>query len=174
LRRTGARPATRTPTPWRANRGGKARLPGRRVRRRAGHRHRDPVTHAAGDQVDEAAAQAGVDPTDLRGALVSTGIDDPYEYLYATGELARPAAPSVSSPRVDCIIRNESRGDPTAVNARSSASGLGQFLPSTWASTPQGRAGYSVFNAAANRAAIGWMLSVGRAVEFVAVSAGIC
>jgi hypothetical protein len=40
--------------------------------------------------------------------------------------------------------------------------------------TPQGRAGLSVYDAAANRAAIQWMLDVGRAREFVAVTAYGC
>jgi hypothetical protein len=69
---------------------------------------------------------------------------------------------------VACIVRVESRGDPNAHN-RSGAAGLGQFLPGTWASTPQGRAGLSVYNAAANRAAIQYMLDAGRAREFDAV-----
>jgi hypothetical protein len=116
-------------------------------------------------EVAAAAAVAHVDPVDLAGAVASTGVD-PYTYLRSTGEL--PPLPSQVSPRVACIIRVESRGDPTAHN-RSGASGLGQFLPGTWASTPQGRAGLSVYNPDANRAAINWMLSVGRASEFDAV-----
>jgi hypothetical protein len=67
-----------------------------------------------------------------------------------------------------CIIWRESRGNPNAVNPRSGASGLGQFLPSTWRTTPY--AGYSVFNAWANRQAVIWMLSVGRGKEFVTIN----
>lgn len=84
----------------------------------------------------------------------------------------RPAAtaglPSaaVSSPLVECIIRLESGGNPNAVNARSKASGLGQFLPSTWLTTPLGKQGVSVFNAAANRQMVAWMIANGRATEF--------
>jgi soluble lytic murein transglycosylase-like protein len=124
--------------------------------------------------LETAAVAAGVDVQDLQGAINSVGVDA-YTYLRSTGELppvrdtssvATPAA--LPSARVECIVRVESHGDPSARN-RSGASGLGQFLPSTWASTPQGRAGLSVFNAAANRAAIAWMLSVGRAREFDAV-----
>jgi len=131
------------------------------------------------DQIHHAAAEAGVDETDLAGAVNSTGLD-PFVYLRGVGELdhasssSRPpvsvvasAAPAVSA-RVACIIRVESCGDPNARN-RSGASGLGQFLPSTWATTPQGRAGLSVFNAADNTAAIQWMIDVGRAREFDAV-----
>ena len=90
-----------------------------------------------------------------------------------TLKVAVSAAPPLQSStnsslarRADCIISRESQGDPGAVNRRSGASGLGQFLPGTWASTPQGKAGYSVFNASANRQAVIWMLSVGRGREF--------
>jgi len=139
--------------------------------------------HADEPTVAEAAAMAQVDPQDLAGAVASTGLP-PFEYLRAVGELpgsglnlppsasSSLAAPTSgvfsNSARVNCIIRVESHGDPNARN-RSGASGLGQFLPSTWMTTPQGRAGYSVFNADANRAAIAWMISVGRAREFDAV-----
>ena len=131
-------------------------------------------------EVNAAAAVANVDPVDLYGAVNTTGMG-PREYLQAVGEwpalvpenLPPRVYTSQVSARVECIIRLESRGDPNARN-RSGASGLGQFLPATWLSTPQGRAGYSVFNAAANRQAIAWMLSVGRAREFVAVSTFGC
>ena len=135
--------------------------------------------HADEPTVAEAAAMAQVDPQDLAGAVATTGLP-PFEYLRMVGELpgstlppsasSSPAAPTSGafSSRVNCIIRVESHGDPNARN-RSGASGLGQFLPSTWMTTPQGRAGYSVFNADANRAAIAWMISVGRAREFDAV-----
>jgi len=90
---------------------------------------------------------------------------------YTLKVAAPPPVASVSSQssgRIACIIRVESQGNPNAKN-RSGASGLGQFLPGTWASTPQGKAGLSVFNPAANSAAIAWMISVGRANEFDAV-----
>jgi hypothetical protein len=123
-------------------------------------------------EVSEAAAAAHVNPLDLQGAVNSTGVD-PYTYLRGTGELP-PLQPvgRVSPPvdgRVACIIRYESRGDARAVNPRSRAAGLGQFLPSTWMTTPQGRAGLSVFDPSANRAAIAYMLGAGRALEFDAV-----
>jgi Transglycosylase SLT domain len=133
-------------------------------------------------EVQAAAVAAGVDPVKLQGAVNSTG-EDPWLYLRGVGELDSPPSPaprSVPPPlapavsaRVACIIRVESRGDPTARN-RSGASGLGQFLPSTWASTPQGKAGLSVFNPAANTAAIAWMVDNGRAREFDAVRYGGC
>jgi hypothetical protein len=80
-----------------------------------------------------------------------------------------PAAPSRLDRLVECVIWRESRGNPNAVNPRSGASGLGQFLRGTWLSTPQGRAGYSVFDPSANRAAVRWMIEVGRGREFVTI-----
>ena len=123
-------------------------------------------------EVEDVAAEANVNPVDLLGAMTSTGLEA-RAYLHMSGELAPPrpvarAAPS-SSPRVECIIRHESGGDPRAVNRRSGASGLGQFLPSTWRTTPQGKAGLSVFDPAANRAAVAWMLAVGRGREFAVI-----
>jgi len=75
---------------------------------------------------------------------------------------------------VACIIAHESQGNPRAVNPRTGASGLGQFLTSTWRTTPQGRAGASVFDPVANRAAVQWMLDAGRAREFSVVTSGLC
>ncbi len=54
------------------------------------------------------------------------------------------------------------------------ASGLGGFLPSTWATTPQGRAGESIWNGVAQVDAIAWMLRVSRGREFAAVQMGRC
>jgi hypothetical protein len=137
-------------------------------------------THAddVSAEVLSAAAAAHVDPVDLAGAVNSTGVD-PYSYLRGTGELpplpaGRTSVASTVSGRVACIIQYESRGDAHAVNPRSGAAGLGQFLASTWRSTPQGRAGLSVFNADANRAAVQYMLDAGRAREFAVVAAGLC
>ena len=133
-----------------------------------------------------AANEAGVPVHHLLAALASEPGVSARAYLIGVGELASPSPPgqagdvggsppstsSVSSAlarRAECIIWRESRGNPNAVNPRSGASGLGQFLRSTWLTTPQGRAGYSVFDAAANRAAVEWMLSVGRGREFVTI-----
>lgn len=57
---------------------------------------------------------------------------------------------------------------PKAKNRRSTAKGLGQFLDSTWASTPF--AGFSVYSVFANALAMGWMHSqpVGRGGEWAA------
>jgi peptidoglycan hydrolase CwlO-like protein len=57
------------------------------------------------------------------------------------------------------IIDCESNGDPDAVNPYSGASGLFQFLPSTWATTAPnaGYAGYSVFDPEANVGSAAWL-----------------
>lgn len=122
-------------------------------------------------EVDELAAQAGVDAVDLQGAVNSTQLA-PLAYLYMTGELKPPPPPDPLDRRVDCVIWHESRGNPRAVNPRSGASGLGQFLPSTWRTTPY--AAYSIFDPVANRAATRWMLQVGRAREFEVITRGLC
>jgi hypothetical protein len=124
----------------------------------------------ASAEVLDAAAAAHVDPVQLQGAVNSTGAD-PFDYLRGTGELPplpTEPRPVPLSPRVACIVAHESQGNASARN-RSGAAGLGQFLPGTWASTPQGRAGLSVYNPDANRAAITWMIAAGRAREFDAV-----
>ena len=55
------------------------------------------------------------------------------------------------APRLDCIIAGESGWDPTQQNPRSHAAGLAQFLPSTWATTPEGQLGLSPFEPLAPR-----------------------
>ena len=57
------------------------------------------------------------------------------------------------------IMDCESNGDPNAVNPYSGASGLFQFLPSTWATTAPkaGYGGYSPFDPEANTASAAWL-----------------
>ena len=74
---------------------------------------------------------------------------DPHAYLYLQ-------APDLA-PRLDCIISGESGWNPGLVNPRSRASGLAQFLPSTWATTPEGQQGLSVFEPSANIDAAIWL-----------------
>lgn len=74
---------------------------------------------------------------------------DPRAYLYAT-------APDLA-PRLDCIIAGESGWDPGQQNPISRASGLAQFLPSTWATTPEGQNGLSPFEPFANIDAAIWL-----------------
>jgi uncharacterized protein YraI len=76
------------------------------------------------------------------------------------------AADYYGQPRADMlrVARCESVLDPNAVNASSGASGLFQFMPSTWATTPY--ANENIFDARANAFAAGWMWSVGRRNEW--------
>lgn len=72
----------------------------------------------------------------------------PYEYLYAEyPEVAR---------RMDCVITRESRWTSQAQN-RSGATGLAQFIYSTWMTTPQGKAGLSRFDPYANIDGAVWL-----------------
>jgi hypothetical protein len=80
----------------------------------------------------------------------------------------------VENPRLACIRRIESHNDPNATNRYSGAMGLYQFLPSTWRTTPQGRAGLSAYDPVAATAAAEWMIQQGRIREWVAVSRGFC
>lgn len=93
--------------------------------------------------------------------------------IHAQEEQEAAATPvSPYSARADCIVAHESHWDASAVNPRSGAAGLGQFLRSTWATTPY--AARSVFDPYANHAAVCWMLAVGRAREFDVVRLGYC
>lgn len=130
-----------------------------------------------GSDLDQLAASAGVDPADLQAAAVTVGVD-PYTYLVGEGLVgAQPSKPQLVPAverRLDCIGWYESRHTASATNPRSRAAGEYQFLWSTWASTPQGRAGLSPYDPIASREAARWMLSVGRAREWVPVQLGWC
>jgi uncharacterized protein YraI len=63
------------------------------------------------------------------------------------------------------VAQCESGLNPGAYNASSAASGLFQFLPGTWATTPY--AASSIFDPYANANAAAWMWSVGRRGEWV-------
>lgn len=119
------------------------------------------------DEVQTVADEAGVNSVDLLGAMNTTGLDARTYECLADGLLCPPKP--TTSPLVECVIQHESHGNPNAVNRSSGASGLGQFLPSTWRTTPQGRAGLSVFDPNANRAAVAYMISAGRGREFVGI-----
>ena len=57
-----------------------------------------------------------------------------------------------------CIAKNESGFNPNSKNKSSSASGVFQYLNSTWEQTDEGKAGLSVFDAEANiKAAVKYM-----------------
>jgi hypothetical protein len=99
-------------------------------------------------QILHAADVAGVDPTDLAGAVNSTGLS-PFVYLHAVGELDHPPllntlpppvvvsppapASGVLSARVECIIAKESGGANVANTRGSGAVGVAQYMPSTFA-----------------------------------------
>ena len=102
-----------------------------------------------------APAPAPSDPTD--GTWTDQEI---IEIIYA-------AADKYGQPRADMlrVARCESVLDPNAVNPYSNASGLFQFLPGTWATTPF--ANENIFDPVANANAAGWMWSVGRRNEWV-------
>jgi soluble lytic murein transglycosylase-like protein len=60
-----------------------------------------------------------------------------------------------------CIAQHESGDNPNAVSP-SGAEGLFQFMPSTFANTPPGRAGGSIWDPTANADAAAWMYSQGQ------------
>ncbi len=98
--------------------------------------------------------------------------DDTQDQVEAVVE--QPVVVVVENPRLACIRRIESHNDPNATNRYSGAMGLYQFLPSTWRTTPQGRAGLSAYDPVAATAAAEWMIRQGRIREWVAVSGGSC
>lgn len=63
------------------------------------------------------------------------------------------------------VAQCESSLNPNAYNAEYGASGLFQFLPSTWQTTPY--ASSNIFDPYASANAAGWMWSVGRRGEWV-------
>lgn len=69
------------------------------------------------------------------------------------------AADKWGQPRADMlrVAYCESNLDPRAVNRSSGASGLFQFMPSTFAFTPNGKAGQNIFDPVASADAAGWM-----------------
>jgi uncharacterized protein YraI len=77
------------------------------------------------------------------------------------------AADYYGQPRADMlrVAQCESNLDPYNVTPPYSASGLFQFLPGTWATTPY--AGESIFDPVSSAFATGWMWSVGRRGEWV-------
>jgi hypothetical protein len=83
-------------------------------------------------------------------------------------KLATIAYPAFSEARAWQIIYHESwtSGKQFAKNRSSTASGLYQFLTSTFASTPYGKAGMSIWSPCASSLAAGWMHENGRGGEW--------
>jgi uncharacterized protein YraI len=102
---------------------------------------------------------------------IGAGGDDPPAYSGADGgsvvDIIYAAADAYGQNRAAMlqVAQCESVLDPSALNPYSGASGLFQFLPGTWATTPF--AGYDIFEPWANANAAGWMWSVGRRGEWV-------
>ena len=90
----------------------------------------------------------------------------PRQYLFAT-------YPRLA-PRMACVIQAESRWVPTARNPRSGASGLAQFLASTWRITPQGKAGLNVFDPYANIDGAAWLATNVGWRQWTVVQVGLC
>lgn len=82
--------------------------------------------------------------------------------------LATIAYPAFTEDRAWYLIEHESltSGLQFAKNPTSTASGLYQFLTSTFASTPYGAAGMSIWSPCAQSLAAGWMHEVGRGGEW--------
>jgi uncharacterized protein YraI len=95
----------------------------------------------------------------IGGTPAPSGNNDIIAIIYA-------AADAYGQPREDMlrVARCESVLDPGAVNASSGASGLFQFMPGTWATTPY--ADQDIFDPTANANAAAWMWSVGRRNEW--------
>lgn len=84
------------------------------------------------------------------------------------------------NPRILCIFQMESGMGRYLWNPQpwgrygEHAQGWAGWLPSTWATTPQGRAGLQIGDFDAEYAAVQWMLDVGRGREFAGVLWGRC
>jgi hypothetical protein len=98
--------------------------------------------------IAEAGTEPVAAPTPDQVAASAQALD-PREYLYKQ-------APDLA-PRLDCIISGESGWEPSQQNARTRAAGLAQFVPSTWAATPEGKQGLSPFEPLANIDAAIWL-----------------
>ena len=91
---------------------------------------------------------------------------NPRDYLYER-------APDLA-PRLDCIIAGESGWDPAVRNPRSSAAGLAQFMPGTWAATPQGQLGLSPFDPLPSIDAAIWLAQTRGWTQWQVYTAGAC
>lgn len=86
-------------------------------------------------------------------------------------KLATIAYPALNESRAWSIIGGESGGNPNARNTTpiyngEHATGLWQFIPSTFNSTPYGKAGMSIWSPCASSLAAGWMHENGRGGEW--------
>lgn len=83
--------------------------------------------------------------------------------------------PPAQVERALCIMWHESRGIPTAVNTSSGASGLFQFIPSTWANMiPASLKTGSVFDPRTNIAAAAWLQAAEGWTQWSPYKRGLC
>jgi hypothetical protein len=114
-------------------------------------------------------ARSSTQPTDeptTAQVQASAAPPDPRTYLYEQ-------SPDLA-PRLDCIIARESGWDPAQQNPRSRAAGLAQFLPSTWASTPEGQSGSSPFEPLASIDAAIWLAQTRGWSQWQVYAQGYC
>jgi len=120
-----------------------------------------PVEEPATGVEEPAPTEVPAAPTEEPAppADVPSGEDDIISIIYA-------AADEYGQPREDMlrVARCESELTPTAVNPTSQASGLFQFLPSTWETTPY--ADEDIFDPVASARAAAWMWDNGRRNEW--------
>jgi hypothetical protein len=117
------------------------------------------------DDIEAAAAEAGVDPTELRGALNTTQMAAP-EYLIAVGHLEPPVPPVAAAlrARVACIEAKESGGANVWNRSGSGAGGVLQYMPGTFArgAREMGHPEWSLWNPDQARAVAAHDLALGR------------
>jgi hypothetical protein len=127
--------------------------------------------HASSEADDTvaAAAEAGVDPQDLRGAVNTTGLQ-PHDYLVAVGHLA-PLVPPIAAAlraRVACIEAKESGGANVWNRRGSGAGGVLQYMPGTFArgAREMGHPEWSLWNPEQARAVAAHDLALGRRAQW--------
>jgi hypothetical protein len=87
--------------------------------------------HFAFNVIKETPTTTTVPPTTTTTTTTTTATAVIPEVTTTTQSVA-PLSETNGNSIWGCIIHNESRGDPTAVNSTSGAGGLFQFLPSSW------------------------------------------
>jgi Transglycosylase SLT domain len=112
--------------------------------------------------------------------VIAAAADEPtFDQVVASGQPENPRdylyerAPDLA-PRLDCIIRGESGWDPNQRNPRSGAAGLAQFMPSTWATTPQGQLGLSPYDALPSIDAAIWLAQTRGWTQWQVYTVGNC
>ena len=146
----------------------------RPVTQTAVHRNYDPVQPTVVRTAPVRPAPVPVRAAPVQPTLVRQAPDPAPAPVVRTGPVSQPvvgssgAIQSAFGPMgpgavawANRVSACESGGSATAQNP-SGATGLFQFMPSTWASTPQGQAGMSPTDPNASAQAAAWMYSQGR------------